>query len=334
MPAALVRRYNRAPVGTEAKGDRERGGERPGEASFAEVRAVALGEMLAMNDPGFSLARRALERVFDVPASGLARTLVELDRETARTTLREASLRILRRLGVTARLDRGRGGGLPTPLEELTRPAPRASGDEARTAHPVPAAGPLLIISNHPGLYDALTLFAAIGREDLRTLAARRPLLEALPSLRARLIAIDLGADGATAVRQAMRHLRAGGALLHFPAGRIEPDPRVTPEGTPHLATWQPGLEVLLAAAARTGARVMTAIVSGVVSRRALGLARLLRPEPLTDPLAPFLQTSLPGFADLDVRVRFGEARPAEGTSVDGLRAELEELAREASGLR
>lgn len=334
MPAAPVQRYKRAKVETEAKVDRARGGERPGEASFAEARAVALGEMLSMNDPGFSLARRALTRVFDVPASALARTLVEFDRDTARTTLREASLRMLRRHGVTARLDRGRGMGLPTPLEALARPTSLASGDEARPAHPVPSAGPLLIISNHPGLYDALTLFAAIGREDLRTLAARRPLLEALPSIRARLIAIVPGAEGAIAVRQAVRHLRAGGALLHFPAGRIEPDPRVTPEGTPRLATWQPGLEVLLAAAARTEARVMTALVSGVVSRRALGLARLLRPEPLTDPLAPFLQTSLPGFGDLDVRVRFGEARPAEGASVDGLRAELEALAREASMLR
>lgn len=173
-----------------------------------------------------------------------------------------------------------------------------------------------------------------MGRDDSTTLAARRPLLEALPNLRRRLLAIDPGAAGGLAIRHALRHLRRGGAVLHFPAGRIEPDPRVAPRGAPLLEPWKPGLDVLLAAAARAcpGLRVAAALVSGVISPRALAVARALgRSDGLTSALVPLIQLTFPGFGDAAVRVRFGPAEPAGGDSAAQLRARLEAMAEAAA---
>jgi len=275
----------------------------PEEAREAVVRAIALAEMTAVAGAGSALARRALGRLLAIPASALARSLVDLDRDLARGTLRDAALRRLRHYGVEARLD-----------------------------PPPPRDGPLLVVANHPGLFDALALFAAIAREDLATLAARRPLLDALPNVRQRLLVIDPGASAAVALKRSLRHLRRGGALLHFPAGQIEPDPRVTPRGAPLLLPWKPGLETLLTAACRIrpDLRVVPAVVSGVISWRALAIARLVgRREGLTDALVPLLQLTLPGFGDVDVRVRFGAAAAPSADAARRLRAAVESIALE-----
>jgi hypothetical protein len=294
-------------------------------ASYAEVKAIAVAEMLAITSMESALVRRVLARIFEIPASALARSIVDLDHAVARGSLRDAGLRCLRRYGAEARFDPGPGAGRPIPLASL---------DPAR-AIPVPQEGPVVIVSNHPGLFDILALFAAIDRKDLSILAARRPLLDALPNIRRQLLTIDTSMATATSLRQALRHLRKGGALLHFPAGQIEPDPRVTPAGAPLLYPWKPGLDAILMAAARArpDLRVIPAVVSGVLSRRALGLARLVAGRGgLTDALVPLLQTALPGFGDTDVRIRFGVAAQVSSDSTARLRDELEALASAARG--
>jgi hypothetical protein len=271
-------------------------------ARYDEVRAVALAEMTLLRG---RLPRRLAELALALPASALARSLCALDRDLAGASLRSAARAALDRYGVDL-----------------------APGDT-----PLPAEGPLVVVANHPGLFDALALFAAVGRDDLATLAARRPLFDALPNVRRRLLVIEPGARGGLALRVALRHLRGGGALLHFPAGRIEPDPRVAPPGTPLLEPWKPGLDLILAAAARScpGLQVATALVSGVISPRALRLAGVLgRAGGLTDALVPLIQLSLPGFGDADVRVRFGPVEAPAADMVLRLRAQLDAMARAA----
>jgi hypothetical protein len=42
---------------------------------------------------------------------------------------------------------------------------------------PPPAYGPLLIVGNHPGMVDAMAICAQVHRDDLRILAAKRPMV-------------------------------------------------------------------------------------------------------------------------------------------------------------
>src|ERR687890_1659026 len=103
----------------------------------------------------------------------------------------------------------------------------------------VPRVGPLLLVSNHPGLADAVALFAATPRDDLRVIAADRPLLETLPNTSRHLMTVAETPGGRSMVaRAAARHLRGGGSVLTFPGGRIEPDPAVLPGAVEALDRW------------------------------------------------------------------------------------------------
>jgi hypothetical protein len=132
-----------------------------------------------------------------------------------------------------------------------------------------PTHGPLLICANHPGMVDASALFTAIPRNDVRVLAADRPLLRALPNIAARLICVPDDARGrALAMRQAIQHVRQGGALLTFPAGRIEPDPALMADAASTLPSWSDFTALLC----RTipDLPVVGVLISGVISGRAL----------------------------------------------------------------
>jgi hypothetical protein len=251
--------------------------------------------------------QRAIVAGLRVPAVMLARSLTALDHDLARRSLADSAQRRLAHYGATLTID--------------------------RRSPSVPASGPLVVVSNHPGLFDALALFATVGatgRDDLSILAARRPLLTALPNLSRRLLSIDPGASGSVALKKAVRHVRAGGALLHFPAGQIEPDPRVAPRSRELLLPWKPGLDTLLAAASRgrDDVRVVVVAVSGVVSPRALAVSTFASrgADRLTDAFVPLLQLTVPGFADAQIVVRFGVARPAKEVAAEALRAELAAL--------
>jgi 1-acyl-sn-glycerol-3-phosphate acyltransferase len=196
--------------------------------------------------------------------------------------------------------------------------------------------GPRLVLANHPGAYDALALMSALGREDLRILAADRSFLRALPRLSSHLLFVaDRPIERAGALKRAVRHLRAGGALLHFPAGKIEPDADFAPEGAPLLEPWQPGVAALVAACARFDGRVAVAGVRGVHSPRAKGwlLNRVAEGRGITT-LSPLLQM-VGGLRDVVTRVccfdadsarQLGELTVSEQQAV--LRAALERAIR------
>jgi 1-acyl-sn-glycerol-3-phosphate acyltransferase len=133
----------------------------------------------------------------------------------------------------------------------------------------IPQSGPLLILSNHPGMSDTLALFASIPRPDLRIVAAERPFLKALPNVDRRLIYVPEEADRRMGVvRQVVGHLRQGGAVLTFPAGKIEPDPACMPGAVESLEDWSESITVFTRLVPQ--ARVVVAIVSGVIWPAAL----------------------------------------------------------------
>jgi hypothetical protein len=187
------------------------------------------------------------------------------------------------------------------------------AGVELRGPAP-PARGPLLVVANHPGLLDAAALFSAIPRDDLRVLAIARPFLRALPHIAARLFAVGATPAARTAaVRAAARHLRAGGALLTFPAGRIEPDPLRAAGAAESVASWSASVDLLARLAGDV--TVTTMIVGGVLSPAALGhpLVRLRRDEADRRWLAAIIQLMLPALRGNVVRVQRGGPVAAHG---------------------
>lgn len=164
----------------------------------------------------------------------------------------------------------------------------------------IPRSGPVLLVANHPGLFDTVGLFTAIPRDDLLVIAADRPFLRALPHISRRLITLNEATnDRLRVVRQATRHLRSGGALLTFPAGRIEPDPASMADADATLPEWAENVTAF--ARLVPALPVVPMIVSGVISQAALDhpFAQLRGPEQrawlaaTTQLLFPWLQPAL-----------------------------------------
>lgn len=245
-------------------------------------------------------AQDLVKRGLSMPSRPLARVLARLDRRVGEVGLPSAAEEALRALGVQVQ-----ASGLD------------GAGRRSINA-PIPASGPMLVVANHPGAYDALALMASLGRRDLMIIAADRRFLRALPGLAPHLLFVPIEPGNVralarvAAMRRAARHLGEGGALLHFPAGRIEPDPAFLKPNEEPLATWHPGTGALVRAAASQGGRVAAAIVSGVHSPRAKALfvTKLAERRGITT-IAPILQAALPGFRDVVVRVRVSAPRLA-----------------------
>ena len=105
----------------------------------------------------------------------------------------------------------------------------------------IPASGPLVIVSNHPGSYDILAIGAHLGRDDLRIPASDVPVLRQLCATSKHLIYTHLGKDSharISAARDSVRQLRSGGALLVYAASKVEPDPAVLPGARAGLQDW------------------------------------------------------------------------------------------------
>lgn len=190
-----------------------------------------------------------------------------------------------------------------------------AGGLEICGQENIPASGPLLFASNHPGMTDTMALFASIPRPDLRVVAARRPFLEALPHTSRHLIFVDeVASQRMSVVRLTTQHLRAGGAVLTFPAGQIEPDPACMPGASASLQQWSTSLAVF--ARLVPGLVIVPVIVSGVIWPAALHhpLTHLRRQAQDRERLAATLQIAaqtLLGNRPIAVRVSFGPALQA-----------------------
>jgi putative hemolysin len=156
----------------------------------------------------------------------------------------------------------------------------------------VPTSGPLLVTSNHPGGIDCLALAAGLGRSDLKIVASGMPFLRNLPEVARHLILVSrVGAYARmSALRESIRHLEEGGALLIFPRGRVEPDPAFFSEAETSIENWSPSVRILLDSVPQL--KWMVAVVSGVVSNKALDHPFARRKRELTERqlLAEFYQ--------------------------------------------
>jgi 1-acyl-sn-glycerol-3-phosphate acyltransferase len=245
-----------------------------------------------------TLLKRGLALPFHAASRTLGRTLSELDQNIGQSGLPRAAEIALQGFGVQLRI-----GGATL------------------------GSGPRLVLANHPGAYDALALMRALGRSDLLILAADRTFLRALPRLSRHLVFVgERAGERAGALKRAVTCLRGGGAVLHFPAGRIEPDADFEPDELRWLEPWQPGLAALITACAKVGGQVIAAGARGVHSRRAkrLLLNRFAERRGVTT-LSPLLQM-LGKLRDVDTRVHCAEALDARTLAALPHEARFEQL--------
>ncbi len=200
--------------------------------------------------------------------------------------------------------------GLPAGARFLLRHL--TADAEARGTEHIPEYGPLVIASNHPGTVDSLVLTATAGRRDLKIIASAVPFLENLPRIREHLIftpPLNLQ-KRMLAVRESMRHLQAGGALLLFAHGTIDPDPSFMPHALEELQGWSRSLEIFLRSVPEV--QVVASIVSRVLDpaymRHPATWLRRARPD--RQRIAMMLQVidqMLGKQLDLKPRVSYGE---------------------------
>lgn len=208
-----------------------------------ELASLSAREMVAALGvrSGPRLVRRGLALPFYAASRGLGEALDALECDVLAHGLPVAAGNALSRFGV----------------------ALRVSGETT-------TVGPCLVLANHPGAYDALALMRALGRRDLLILAADREFLRALSGLSSHLVFVgEAPSERARALKRSLVWLRRGGALLHFPAGKIEPDADFAPPAAPLIEPWQPGASVLVKACESVAGRVLVAGVRGVHSPRA-----------------------------------------------------------------
>jgi hypothetical protein len=190
----------------------------------------------------------------------------------------------------------------------------------------VPASGPLVIASNHPGSYDVLALSAALDRDDLKILVSDVPFLRHMLAASRHFIYTDTAADTEArlgAGREGLRHLQSGGALLVFASAQVDPDPALLPGAEEALENWSASLRVF--ARRVPDLQMLVAIVSGVLSLTCFRhpLVRIRREQHLRQFLAEFIQV---GQQVLFGR-RFGlypTVRFARGLSIAGLGAQAD----------
>ncbi len=206
-----------------------------------------------------------IRRAFAGPARKFAAQIVEFDQAVGRTNLAAASRMIMQKMYVRD---------------------VRVYGREH-----VPPVGPALFLSNHPGMADTISLFAAINRADLKIIALHRPFLESLENTTRQLFFIDDDpARRMKAVRQVASHLKNGGAALTFPAGEIEPDPDVYDGALESLDKWTDSAAVFVRFA--PDVKIVPVLVSGVIWERSARhpLTRLKRNRVEREKLAAALQ--------------------------------------------
>jgi len=171
-----------------------------------------------------------------------------------------------------------------------------------------------LVAANHPGGPDSVLIGAALPRDDLKIIVNGGEFLRGLPHAGEHFIHTTTETPARmAALRAAIRHLQAGGALLVFASTRVDPDPDVAPGADTALDTWSPSLELMLDKVPQ--ARLQIAISSGVILRRWVHspLVRLFQSDPWErQRLAEYLQVSqlLLTSSSLELRPRttFGRA--------------------------
>lgn len=144
-------------------------------------------------------------------------------------------------------------------------------GHSARGVENIPAAGPLVIASNHPAYVDSVVISAQVPRRDYKVIIGEIPFFKHLPNISKNAIFAPDPSDAMgrmQVIREVIRHLKNDGAVLIFPRGSIEADPAWMPHPEAEFDHWSRSLEIFLKHVPQT--QVLVTMVSGVISKRAM----------------------------------------------------------------
>lgn len=198
---------------------------------------------------------------------------------------------------------------------------------QSRGNEHIPAQGPLLVATNHPGAYDALVFFSQLKREDILWISTEIPFLRLLPNTRGHMLFTSRTdvQNRMLVMRQAVQHLRSGGTLVYFAAGHRDPDPAVFSGASTSVDNW---LDVFDSFTKYVpGLQILPAIASGMVSEKwaKSRLLKLRRKQIDRNRLAEFgqviSQLLKPGKFFLSPSVSFGKVLIADEVkkiSLDG----------------
>lgn len=200
-------------------------------------------------------------------------------------------------------------------VEDLQRPSQwiieqLCSGLTVNGADNLPHQGPLIVTCNHPGVMDAMAVFANLPQANVKVIARTRNLLDVLPNIRQHIIFVseERGQHVAT-LRQAIAHLQAGGTLVTFPAGEIEPDPLLYSASAQDFTdNWSKSVALLARQVPQ--AVIVPASIGGVISKRAreTWVARRYNKPVARDWVAATLQFMFQRYRDAHPTLQFGQA--------------------------
>lgn len=196
----------------------------------------------AFNFPRGEFWQNTVGKLFYWPARRFSEIFAKFDQDVANFGVTEAAKRLL----------------------TVFADSSRAIGQEN-----IPREGPLLIASNHPGTVDGVSIVANAARNDIKVVVGGMPFLQKLPVAKDFTIVAQRTANSsvrANTVRQSIRHLKNGGALLIFPSGQIDPDPAVLPGAREALDNWSRSIAVMLRQVPE--ANFMPVITSGVLHKK------------------------------------------------------------------
>lgn len=205
---------------------------------------------------------------------------------------------------------------------------------EARGEERIPSSGPLVIAANHPASVDSILISAHINRADYKAIIGDIPFFQHLPHVSdCSFFAPDQSnpIGRMQVIRDSIRHLKAGGALLIFPRGSIEADPAFMPDPDGEFQHWSRSLEIFLQRV--PGLQILITIVSGVihpqVMRHPITWFRKARPDRQRLAfLYQFARQMISGreIFGLKPRVTFGEV--VSGINHENILADIEHAAR------
>jgi hypothetical protein len=236
------------------------------------------------------ILRNMLETAMRIPARRITQTILEYDASVHHSNLHDASDWFLKAFNTQV---------------------------HALYVERIPRAGPVLFVSNHPGMTDAMAIFATMPRYDVKAVAKINPILSVLQGIKRHIIFVESNLSARITTFRAIRHqLNAGGAVLLYPAGEIEPDPALHQNGADTLAHWSTSLALFVKHVPQL--QIIPVTVGGVISQTALSnpLVKVYTTQARREWVAATLMVIVPAYRNVCVTVRYGTPVTAAATDV------------------